>query len=61
MGAAALQSNGITSKILYFLRDKDLTSSTDPLHRVRKSRIVLFVGVQLVGFGITFGITQTIG
>lgn len=61
MGTDALQGNGITQKILYFLRDKALTRLDDPLHKVRKSRILLFVMVQLVGFAITFGITQTVG
>nr|GAT43806.1 predicted protein [Mycena chlorophos] len=59
MGADALRGNGITQKLLYFLRDKKLTSPEDPLRAVRKSRILLFVGVQLVGFGATFAITQT--
>lgn len=61
MGADALRCNGITQKILYLLQDKALTSRREPLHRVRKSRILLFVGVQLVGFAATFAITQTIG
>lgn len=61
MGADALHGNGITRKILYFLRDKRLTPPDEPLRNVRKSRILLFVGVQLVGFGATFAITQTIG
>lgn len=61
MGADALQGNGITQKILYFLKDKALTRPDDPLHNVRKSRILLFVGIQLVSFGVMFGITQTIG
>ncbi|KAJ6620740.1 HCO3 transporter family-domain-containing protein [Mycena sp. CBHHK59/15] len=60
MGADALRSNGITIKILYFLRDKNLTPADEPLRRVRKSRILLFVGVQLLAFGATFAITQTI-
>ncbi|KIK59270.1 hypothetical protein GYMLUDRAFT_44640 [Collybiopsis luxurians FD-317 M1] len=60
MGADALQGNGITQKILYFFRDKTLTSRDDPLRRVRKSRIVMFLAVQLVAFGATFAITQTI-
>ncbi|CCL99466.1 uncharacterized protein FIBRA_01484 [Fibroporia radiculosa] len=60
MGADALQGNGITRKILYFIRDKSLTPSEDPLRRVRKSRIFLFVAVQLAGFGATFAVTQTI-
>ncbi|KAJ7465303.1 HCO3 transporter family-domain-containing protein [Mycena latifolia] len=60
MGADALRGNGITQKLLYFIRDKNLTPSDEPLRKVRKSRILLFVGVQLLGFGATFAITQTI-
>lgn len=61
MGADALRGNGITQKLVYFIRDKNLTPLDEPLRKVRKSRILLFVGVQLVGFGATFAITQTIG
>ncbi|KAF8902338.1 HCO3 transporter family-domain-containing protein [Gymnopilus junonius] len=50
MGADALRGNGITKKLLYLIQDKALTSKHEPLHRVRKSRIVLFVGIQLFGF-----------
>ncbi|KAI0088487.1 anion exchanging protein [Irpex rosettiformis] len=60
MGADALEGNGITQKLLYFLRDKSLTDTGEPLRKVRKSRILLFVGVQLVAFGATMAITQTI-
>jgi hypothetical protein len=61
MGADALLGNGITRKILYLIQDKALTSKHEPLHRVRKSRIILFIGVQLIGFGATFAMTQTVG
>ncbi|KAF7981484.1 hypothetical protein HWV62_33535 [Athelia sp. TMB] len=60
MGADALQGNGITVKIMYLIQDRRLTPPSDPLRKVRKSRIILFVAVQLVGFGITFAITQTV-
>ncbi|TFK48706.1 hypothetical protein OE88DRAFT_1713837 [Heliocybe sulcata] len=60
MGLQALLGNGITQKILYLLRDRSLIPKNEPLRRVRKSRIVMFVAVQLVGFGATFAITQTI-
>ncbi|KAI0823165.1 anion exchanging protein [Trametes gibbosa] len=60
MGVDALQGNGITRKIFYFFRDKALTPAEEPLRRVRKSRILLFIAVQLVGFGATMAITQTI-
>jgi boron transporter len=61
MGADALEGNGITLKLLYFLKDRALTQVEEPLRRVRKSRILLFVAVQLVAFGATMAITQTIG
>ncbi|EIN11935.1 hypothetical protein PUNSTDRAFT_83796 [Punctularia strigosozonata HHB-11173 SS5] len=59
MGADALEGNGITQKIFYFFRDKSLMSPYDPLHKVRKSRVLLFVVAQLIGFGAAFAITQT--
>ncbi|KAG6832022.1 hypothetical protein H0H92_006058 [Tricholoma furcatifolium] len=61
MGADALRGNGITQKTLYFLRDRKMTAEDEPLRKVRKSRILLFIAVQLVGFGATFAITQTVG
>ena len=61
MGVDALHSNGITKKLLYLIKDKNITSKQDPLNKVRKSRILLFIGVQLFGFGATFAITQTVG
>ncbi|KAH9922606.1 anion exchanging protein [Fomitopsis serialis] len=60
MGLDALQGNGITQRLLYFFRDKALTPADEPLRKVRKSRILLFVAVQLAGFGATFAVTQTI-
>jgi hypothetical protein len=61
MGVDALHSNGITKKCLYLIKDKNITSIQDPLNKVRNSRILLFVCVQLLGFGAAFAITQTVG
>src|SRR6266550_5218010 len=61
MGIDALQGNGITKKLLYFIQDNQFTPRDDPLRRVRKSHILLFVSIQLVAFGATFAVTQTIG
>ncbi|KAL1744076.1 HCO3 transporter family-domain-containing protein [Schizophyllum fasciatum] len=60
MGADALNGNGITQKLYYLIRDRKFVPADEPLRKVRKSRIVLFVALQLVGFGATFAITQTI-
>lgn len=61
MGVQALQANGITAKILFLTRDKNLTPRGDPLQRIeRRAAIWAFVALELLGFGATFAITQTI-
>ncbi|KAK4127378.1 hypothetical protein N657DRAFT_661527 [Parathielavia appendiculata] len=63
MGFQALVANGITAKLLFLLRDGALTPAGHPLRRmgvVRRSAVWLFVSVELVGFGATFAITQTV-
>jgi hypothetical protein len=61
MGLEALLENGVTQKLVYFFRDDKVVPPSEPLRRVRPSRLALFVGIQLVGFAATFAITQTIG
>ncbi|KAH6655096.1 anion exchange family protein [Truncatella angustata] len=61
MGYQALEGNGITAKILFLLRDGALTPAGHPLRRVRRRAAVWwFVALELVGFGATFAITQTV-
>ncbi|WRT70568.1 uncharacterized protein IL334_007566 [Kwoniella shivajii] len=60
MGSDALLTSGVTEKMLYLIRDKRAISPSEPLNGVRKSRIVLFTLIELIGFGATFAITQTI-
>lgn len=61
MGSDALATSGITAKILFLLRDRRLSNPSDPLYKVRKSRLLLFLALELSGFGATIAITQTIG
>ncbi|KZZ88335.1 Bicarbonate transporter, eukaryotic [Moelleriella libera RCEF 2490] len=61
MGIQALEANGITAKLVFLARDHTLTPSLDPLSRVeRRAAIWIFVAIELLGFGATFAITQTI-
>lgn len=61
MGVQALEANGITSKLLFLAKDKKHTAASDPLKRIkRRLAIWVFVAIQLLGFGATFAITQTI-
>jgi hypothetical protein len=61
MGVQALVGNGITQKLLFLARDKELTDASDPLARIdRRLAIWVFVALELIGFGATFAIAQTI-
>ncbi len=61
MGIQALEANGITLKLLFLFRDPALVSPAEPLAQISRRWVVwAFVGLELIGFGATFAITQTI-
>ncbi|KAK9314567.1 HCO3 transporter family-domain-containing protein [Lipomyces starkeyi] len=60
MGLTALKGNGVVLKMYYLCKDRALTSPNEPLRRVRLRSIYLFVAIELIAFGVTFAITQTI-
>ncbi|KAH8692718.1 anion exchange family protein [Talaromyces proteolyticus] len=61
MGVQALQANGITQKLLFLAQDRSFSPGSNPLKRLeRQSAIWAFVIIELIGFGGTFAITQTI-
>lgn len=60
MGLQALQGNGITLKMVFLCTEDSLISSGEPLRRCRKGAVWAFVALELLGFGVTFAITQTI-
>lgn len=61
MGIQALEGNGITLKLIYLAKDKSLTPSSEPLRRIKRQQAIwLFTAIELLGFGATFAITQTI-
>ncbi|RYP35817.1 hypothetical protein DL767_003672 [Monosporascus sp. MG133] len=61
MGYQALEANGITAKILFLCRDEALTPPGHPLLLIRRrGALWAFVAVELIGFGATFAITQTV-
>ncbi|TIB81902.1 hypothetical protein E3Q22_00632 [Wallemia mellicola] len=57
LGLHALYGNIITEQASYLLKDKHRTDSNDKYHKVRKSRIWLFLLFELVGFGATYAVT----
>ncbi|KAL4897005.1 anion exchange family protein [Aspergillus ambiguus] len=61
MGVQALQGNGITQKLIFLAQDRHFTPASNPLKQVkRRVAIWAFVILELIGFGATFAITQTI-
>lgn len=61
MGVQALLGNGMTQKLIFLARDKNLTPASDPLKSIdRRLAIWVFVAIELIGFGATFAITQTV-
>jgi hypothetical protein len=61
MGIQALEGNGITAKLVFLAKDHDLTPARTPLKAIkRRSAIWMFVIIELIGFGATFAITQTV-
>jgi boron transporter len=62
MGVQALIGNGITLKLVYLFSDRELVDSkNEPLTRIdRRIAIWGFVAIELLIFGGTFAITQTI-
>ncbi|KKA26173.1 hypothetical protein TD95_005233 [Thielaviopsis punctulata] len=65
MGVQALEGNGITAKLVFLVQDGNLTPHNHALRLagrggVRNKAVWMFVVIQLVGFGATFAITQTI-
>ncbi|KAI2641685.1 HCO3 transporter family-domain-containing protein [Hypomontagnella submonticulosa] len=61
MGYQALEGNGITAKLLFLCRDRALTPGGHPLSRIpRRAAVWSFVAIELLAFGATFAITQTV-
>ncbi|KAF2758058.1 anion exchange family protein [Pseudovirgaria hyperparasitica] len=60
MGIQALQSNPITTRILYLLTSRPLLPHGSPLNSLSRRSIACFTAIQLLGFAATFAVTQTI-
>ncbi|TGZ79115.1 inorganic anion exchanger [Ascodesmis nigricans] len=60
MGLQALEGNGLTLKLLYLLQEDNLISPSEAFRKARLGAVWAFVAIELVGFGATFAITQTI-
>lgn len=51
LGLEALYGNMITKQISFLFKDRTCTSPKDPYRKVRKSRLLIFLAFELIGFG----------
>ncbi|MDI1487116.1 MAG: hypothetical protein OHK93_006384 [Ramalina farinacea] len=60
VGWGGLESNGITAKLIYLLKEPRFVQPSEPLRQLRKSRICLYLFFQVFGITATVGVSQTI-
>ncbi|KDN45820.1 hypothetical protein RSAG8_04653, partial [Rhizoctonia solani AG-8 WAC10335] len=60
MGSDHLRISAVTEKLLYLIRDPTMIPRSESLRKVRRSRVALFAAIELIGFGATMAVTQTI-
>lgn len=61
MGIGGLLHNGISEKLKFIFSDKRYVSKLNPLLKVHKKYLYLFVALELAGFAGEFGINQSVG
>ncbi|CAG5137415.1 uncharacterized protein ALTATR162_LOCUS96 [Alternaria atra] len=60
VGWGSIESNGIVTKSLYLVSEKRFIQRDNPLNRVSRNKIRLFIGLQILGVAATVAISQTI-
>lgn len=61
VGWGSIEGNGITKKVIFLCNEHRFIDPSEPLLKVRKRRIVLFILLQILGVGFSVAISQTIG
>ena len=60
VGWGGLEGNGITTKIIYLIREARFIPPDEPLRQIGKQRILLYLFWQISGITATVGVSQTI-
>lgn len=61
VGWGSIEGNGITAKVLFLLKEHRFINPADPLLKIRKRKILLFILFQILGVGFSVALSQTIG
>lgn len=57
---SGLETNGIAAKILYVIQEPRFVQPTEPLLKIAKSRIMLYLFFQVFVITVTVSMSQTI-
>ncbi|KAF5857836.1 hypothetical protein ETB97_005210 [Aspergillus alliaceus] len=60
VGWGSIESNGILQKMIFLLRENRFIQRDEPLLRVRKHKIILYISCQTIGLAACVAISQTI-
>ncbi|KAH0445919.1 hypothetical protein IEQ34_025247 [Dendrobium chrysotoxum] len=60
VGWSSIEGNGITTRTLAIFKDRRLSAHDDPLLKVKRTKLALYVGIQWIFFALTIAISQTI-
>lgn len=61
VGWGSIEGNGMTQKALFLLSEQRFIDPVNPLLRVRRRKVFLFLLLQILGVGFSVAISQTIG
>ncbi|EWZ28050.1 hypothetical protein FOZG_18252 [Fusarium oxysporum Fo47] len=56
----SIESNGILQKLIYLQSERRFIQRDDPMLRVRRRKIILFIGLQLVGVAACVAVSHTL-
>ncbi|EKD11811.1 uncharacterized protein L3040_007211 [Drepanopeziza brunnea f. sp. 'multigermtubi'] len=60
VGWGSIESNGITKKLLFLISERRFIQPAEPLLRIRRRKICLYLACQIVGWALPVAISQTI-
>lgn len=61
VGWGSIEGNGITQKLIFLISEHRFIDPANPLLRVPKKKIALFILFQILGVGFSVAISQTVG
>ncbi|KAM5360160.1 hypothetical protein ACJA88_014922 [Fusarium oxysporum] len=60
VGWGSIESNGILQKLIYLQSERRFIQRDDPMLHVRRRKIILFIGLQLVGVAACVAVSHTL-